>query len=182
MDPNAVAVASLVVAVAALFVGVVAVPSARPLALVIAVVGVGVAVYLLLPGGGVVGPQGPDGPGSGVTAAPGGPDADGAGPSITVTPASATAGDRVTVTGSGFPANSGVAFRYATVTGQDYPIDGFGQVDAAGRFRAETTLGGPACDETGRILAFLGTNDRLPDTSGPINQPVAEAAVAVACR
>jgi hypothetical protein len=103
-------------------------------------------------------------------------------PSISVSPRSARAGDLVTVTGSGFPPDSGVAFRFANATGQDYPIDGFAAVDGDGHFRGQARLTAPDCDQTGAILVFLGTNDRLPDPSGPINQPVAEAPVTVACR
>jgi hypothetical protein len=174
VDPNAVAVASLVIGVAALLVAVVAVPSARPLALVIALVGIGVAVYFLIDGTASV-PADPHLPETPSDASP-------SDPSISVSPRSARAGDLVTVTGSGFPPDSGVAFRFANATGQDYPLDGFAAVDGDGHFRGQARLTAPDCDQTGAILVFLGTNDRLPDPSGPINQPVAEAPVTVACR
>ncbi len=175
MDPDAVAVASLVIGVAALLVAVVAVPAARPLALVIALFGMGVAAYFLFAGGGP-GPGPTPGPS---TDEPSGPSL--LGPSISVSPRSATAGAQVTVTGSGFPPDSGVAFGFANDTGQDFPIDGYAVVDAEGRFRTTATLTAPVCDRPGRILAFSGTNDRRPDPSGPVNEPVAEATVTVAC-
>jgi hypothetical protein len=172
VDPNAVAVASLVIGVAALLVAVVAVPAARPLAFVIALVGIGVAAWFLLPGGS--GPGSGPGPGPPTTST-------GADPSITVSPRRASAGDPVTVTGTGFPPDSGVAFRFANATGQDFPIDGFAAADGEGRFSEQVRLTAPICDETGAILAFLGTNDRLPDPSGPVNQPIAETAITVTC-
>lgn len=170
-DPN------LIVAIAALIVAVLAIPAvaraSRLVAGLVAAAAIGAIIYFALPtapdtGGGRSGPAGPGGI---------------FGPSLTVSPGSATAGQGVTLSGHGFKPNSGVSFRYESQTGISYSISGFAAVGADGSFTTQSVLAAPACDESGRIQAYYGQSTDMTGGKwwGDTPEPVTATDVTVRC-